>query len=84
MNIIVSPAAEKDLAYFKKTNPNIVRKILMLLEDISKTPFIGRGKPEPLKFQLSGCWSRRITKEHRLVYRAESDKIIIISCRYHY
>lgn len=84
MNIVISPSAEKDLSYFRKNNPNILRKIVALLENISDTPFAGKGKPEPLKFQLSGCWSRRITNEHRLVYKVQDNKIFIISCRYHY
>lgn len=76
--------ALKDLKDWKKQNLPIYRKILKLLEVISVTPFIGIGKPEPLKENLSGWWSRRINREHRLVYRVEEDKIIILSCRYHY
>lgn len=76
--------ALKDLKDWKKQNLPIYRKILKLLEVISATPFLGIGKPEPLKENLSGWWSRRINREHRLVYRVEEDKIIILSCRYHY
>ena len=60
------------------------KKILDLIDDIQKHPFEGIGKPEPLKHDLSGCWSRRIDLEHRLVYRLEKDTLEIISCKYHY
>ncbi len=76
--------ALKDLKDWKKQNHSIYRKILKLLEVISVTPFEGIGKPEPLKGNLSGWWSRRINREHRLVYKTEENKIIILSCRYHY
>jgi len=62
----------------------IVKRIRELLRDILRHQQEGIGKPERLKFQLAGCWSRRITKEHRLVYQIEKDGIIVISCRYHY
>nr|WP_232826352.1 Txe/YoeB family addiction module toxin [Cyanothece sp. BG0011] len=54
------------------------------MRDAQKNPFSGLGKPEPLKYELQGCWSRRITEEHRLVYKIEGDMLIILSCRYHY
>ncbi len=76
--------ALKDIKNWKKQNYSIYHKILKLLEVISVTPFEGIGKPEPLKKNLSGWWSRRINREHRLVYKIEKDKIIILSCRYHY
>ena len=62
----------------------IFDKIAKLLDDTRQNPFKGIGKPEPLKHTLSGCWSRRITKEHRLVYKVTADAIIVISCKYHY
>ncbi|GHV94746.1 toxin YoeB [Spirochaetia bacterium] len=60
------------------------RKIIALIKDITRTPFSGLGKPEPLKHELSGCWSRRITEEHRLVYKVEADVLKIYACKYHY
>ena len=59
-------------------------KIIKLIKEIQKDPFRGIGKPEPLKHDLSGCWSRRIDGEHRLVYRVSEEKIRILACRYHY
>lgn len=60
------------------------KKINTLIKEIKRDPFNGPGKPEPLKYELAGCWSRRITTEHRLVYEINSYGIVIISCRYHY
>ncbi len=62
----------------------IFKKMLTLIRDAQKTPFTGLGKPESLKDELQGCWSRRITDEHRLVYKVEEDFLIILSCKYHY
>ena len=78
------PQAEADITFWIRNNKLIAKKIHRLLEDIEKTPFYGLGKPEPLKYEYSGCWSRRINEEHRLVYRQENDTIIILSCRYYY
>jgi toxin YoeB len=60
------------------------KKIMTLINDIKRSPYSGLGKPEPLKYELSGYWSREITKEHRLVYRVEEETIEILSCKYHY
>ena len=84
MNIRLTAQAEEDIAHWNKTAPEKTRRILRLLEDIGKTPFSGLGKPEPLKHDLQGYWSRRIDLEHRLVYTVAGDTIIIASCRYHY
>jgi toxin YoeB len=62
----------------------ILGKINSLITEISRDPFHGTGKPEPLKGNLSGYWSRRITEEHRLVYKVLTDQIVIVSCKYHY
>ncbi|WP_017293394.1 Txe/YoeB family addiction module toxin [Geminocystis herdmanii] len=70
--------------YWVNIDKKIFKKILLLLKDTQKNPFTGLGKPEPLKHDLQGYWSKRINEEHRLVYRVEDDSIIIISCRYHY
>ena len=69
---------------WQKEDKKILRKINDLIKDIQKTPFDGLGKPEPLKYDLAGFWSRRIDLEHRLVYQFKDDKILIYSCRYHY
>lgn len=66
-------------------NKSIYKKIYELLIDIRRTPFEGKGKPEPLKYNLAGCWSRRIDQEHRLIYKInEHNDIIIVSCKGHY
>jgi len=60
------------------------KKIMSLIKDISRDPYDGLGKPEPLKYELSGYWSREITREHRLVYKVTDDVIEILSCKFHY
>jgi toxin YoeB len=82
--ITIEESAVKDLAYFKKRDQTIVKRIRELLLDMEITPFEGIGKPEALKFELSGYWSRRITREHRLVYKVVKKEILVISFRYHY
>ncbi len=67
-----------------RATPKLARKIFELIEDISKNPFSGLGKPEPLKHHLSGLWSRRIDEEHRLIYEVGQGEITIISCKGHY
>jgi len=77
--------ADDDLEYFKKTgNIQAVKKIKELLHSIVLNPFIGVGQPEPLKYSLSGSWSRRINKEHRLIYKVDGDVVYVISLRGHY
>lgn len=84
MDVRFTPSAYKDYLFWKKSDPKIVDRIKRLCEDISAHPHSGIGKPEPLKFDLQGCWSWRINKEHRLVYNVDKEGILIISCRYHY
>jgi toxin YoeB len=84
MNVTFTPTALDDLRYWLKTDKRQADRILALLEEIRRTPFDGTGKPEPLRFQLAGCWSRRIDREHRLVYQVEESEIVVIACRYHY
>lgn len=78
------PAAFEDLAWWVKQDRKRALRIIKLIEDIQRDPFQGIGKPEPLKHELSGCWSRRIDQEHRLVYQVLDSKIRILACRYHY
>jgi toxin YoeB len=74
-----------DFSNWALYNRQIFKKIVKLLKDIKRSPFSGIGKPEPLKFDKSGCWSRRITSEHRLVYKVdENGNILIVSCKGHY
>lgn len=84
MNVTFTPTALDDLRYWLKTDKRLADRVLALLEETRRTPFEGTGKPEPLRFQLAGCWSRRIDREHRLVYQVEEDEIVVIACRYHY
>ena len=82
--IIFKPEALEQYSYWVQKNTNIANKIIKLLENISETPFEGIGKPEALKHNLKGCWSRRINKEHRLVYQVNAKSIIVMSCQFHY
>ncbi len=82
MKVSFSKNAQRDFDYWKKTNVNKYQRIKILLESIIQDTRV--GKPEPLKYQYSGFWSRRIDKSHRLVYRVFGNKIEVISCRYHY
>lgn len=84
MNIGFTPDAWEEYLYWQKNDRNVLKKINDLIRDIKRNPFEGRGKPEPLRFQLSGCWSRRIDREHRLVYSISGTAVHIISCRFHY
>ena len=87
MEIRFSPQAQEDIEYWKKSgNQMIMNKISALLNDIAAHPFAGTGKPEPLKYDLSGCWSRRINWEHRIIYavREKENDIYILALRYHY
>jgi toxin YoeB len=76
--------ALQDFFAWHNENKQIFKKIFELITDIQRHPFEGIGKPEPLKHQFSGCWSRRLNLEHRLVYRISEERIEIISCRFHY
>ena len=83
-DIVFEQTAFDDLTFWVKTDIRIAKKILQLIENITKTPYTGIGKPEALKHQLQGYWSRRIDDEHRLIYRVEVTSIVIVACRYHY
>lgn len=76
--------ALEDFQYWKKEDPVVGGRIARFIEAIGPEPFQGIGHPEPLKHQLSGYWSRRITREHRLVYSYRDSEVVVIQCRYHY
>ncbi|MGA9270281.1 MAG: Txe/YoeB family addiction module toxin [Lutimonas sp.] len=84
MRLVWSPTAWEDYVYWQKVDRKIMMRINALIKSCLRTPFQGLGKPEALKGDLQGCWSRRITSEHRLVYKIQNDVLWIISCRYHY
>lgn len=84
MNLIFHPAAWDQFLFWQQTDKVMLRKINGLIKECLRHPFEGTGKPEPLKGDLSGYWSRRIDREHRLVYRIHDGTVEIIMCRYHY
>ncbi|UJP65679.1 Txe/YoeB family addiction module toxin [Mongoliitalea daihaiensis] len=84
MKLAFTLHAWEDYNYWQKINPKMVKKINELIKVILRTPFEGIGKPEPLKHDLAGFWSRRIDQEHRIVYHVDGLEITIISCRFHY
>jgi toxin YoeB len=81
---VFHPEFREDLRYWVETDRNTALKILQLVEAIVRDPFIGIGKPERLRQNLAGAWSRRITQEHRIVYRVSQDRIDFLQARYHY
>jgi len=84
MRLVFTTRSWGDYRYWQKNDKRMVRRINDLIKDIQREPFDGIGKPEPLKHQLQGLWSRRIDEEHRLVYEIAEDELRIIACRYHY
>ena len=84
MRIVWAPGAWQDYLYWSRTDVRVRDKINTLIEDIQRHPFTGLGKPEPLTRNLRGFWSRRITREHRLVYHIEARVLQIAQCRFHY
>jgi toxin YoeB len=84
MRLVWSTRSWEDYFYWQKVDKKIVRQINDLIKSCMRTPFEGVGKPEALKGDLQGYWSRRITSEHRLVYKYEKDELWIAACRYHY
>ena len=84
MKYIFVDESWEDYLYWQKTDKKTQKIINELLKDISKTPFSGKGKPEPLKYKYKGFWSRRIDHEHHLIYQVKDDEIRIAKCRFHY
>ncbi len=84
MKLVFSEQAWDDYLYWQKTDKKLLGRINALVKDISRSPFAGIGKPEPLKNALSGYWSRRINDEHRIVYKIADGSVLIAQLRYHY
>lgn len=84
MNIVFEQTAFEDFSNWAHDDKKLFKRLVSLIKETARNPYTGLGKPEPLKHELSGYWSRRINDEHRLVYKIEADKLIIISCKYHY
>lgn len=84
MKLVFSEQGWEDYLYWQARDKKLLQRIDALIEECARTPFEGVGKPEPLRGDLRGWWSRRIDREHRLVYRVEDDAMHIAQCRYHY
>lgn len=84
MKVVFSKNAWEDYTFWLVQDRKILQKINDLIKDIQRTPYSGKGKPEPLKYDLAGLWSRRIDREHRLVYKVQGEEVLIYACRYHY
>lgn len=84
MNVLFTPEAWDDYLWFQQNDKTNLKRVNLLIKAIQRDPFEGIGKPEPLKHNLSGFWSRRITHEHRLIYAVEDGELQIVQCRYHY
>jgi toxin YoeB len=83
-NIAFEKRAFQEFTEWASIDKKIHAKIIEIINDVLRTPFTGLGKPEPLKPELQGYWSRRITNEHRLVYKVTDEEVLIISCKSHY
>jgi toxin YoeB len=84
VNLIFAPQAWEDYTYWQNTDPKMVSRINLLIKDILRSPYDGIGKPEALRHALRGYWSRRIDSEHRIVYKAAEQGVLIAQLRYHY
>ncbi|QLA18831.1 Txe/YoeB family addiction module toxin [Desulfolutivibrio sulfoxidireducens] len=84
MRLVWTPQAWEDYLFWQATDRSKVKRINELIRETLRSPFEGKGKPEALRFDLSGYWSRRITAEHRLIYGVSGDDLVIVACRYHY
>ncbi|MGR3659900.1 MAG: Txe/YoeB family addiction module toxin [Paracoccaceae bacterium] len=84
MKLVFAEQAWEDYLFWQKTDRKTLVKLNGLIKEITRSPFDGVGKPEPLKGDLSGWWSRRINREHRIVYRVDGDRLLIAQCRFGY
>ncbi len=84
MKIVFADRGWEDFTYWVENDRKIAARIVRLIKDIEREPFAGLGKPEPLRHDLTGFWSRRITEEHRLVYAVDKERVLIAQARYHY
>lgn len=84
MNLTFTPEAWEHFRYWQTHDKALAEKLDRLIRECLRHPFEGTGKPEPLRGDLAGCWSRRIDREHRLVYRVTPGALVVIQCRYHY
>lgn len=84
MRLVFTSHGWEDYVHWQAADRTILKRVNRLIEDISRDPFGGIGKPEPLRHALAGAWSRRIDEEHRLVYLVDADDIVILQARYHY
>jgi toxin YoeB len=84
MRVAFEKSAFEDFTHWATDDKKIYKRITSLIMDILRQPYRGLGKPEPLKHELQSYWSRRITEEHRLVYKLEHETVIIVACKYHY
>jgi len=82
--VVITPKAFEEFVEWANEDRRVLVKIVLLINDIQRSPFEGIGKPEPLKHDFQGVWSRRITGEHRLLYRIDDEDIIVSACRFHY
>lgn len=84
MNLTFTPEAWEHFRHWQSQDKPLAAKLDKLIRECLRHPFEGTGKPEPLKGDLAGCWSRRIDREHRLVYKVTAEALVVIQCRYHY
>jgi len=84
MKLIFVDQSWEDYLYWQKNDKKIVKRINLLIKDIQRTPYQGIGKPEQLKHNYQGLWSRRITKEHRLIYKIDKESVVLLKLRFHY
>lgn len=84
MRLAFTPQAWEDYAYWQQTDRSTLKRLNRLIDDALRNPTAGIGKPEGLKYGITSAWSRRITEEHRLVYRVDNDNLVILQARYHY
>lgn len=84
MRLVFTPNGWQDYMHWATTDRATLKRLNRLIDDVLRDPFVGIGKPEPLRHAFAGCWSRRISEEHRLVYLVDGDDIVIVQARYHY